>query len=130
MEGQEKKPSHKKETIGFIAAILLMVAALFTVWQVFLKGKVSQEHDTIVQLKVDTLKIKDSLNNVMKTSPNPNTSNEIKSAPDTTHKYVDSLKSKIVNRELTTEDKKRLKEEFSSLPKKKQEKIKRKLLKK
>jgi flagellar basal body-associated protein FliL len=135
---EDKQKSSKKETIGYISAVVIFLIAIGTVWQVFLKGKVMEQKDTVVQVKVDTIRIKDSLNKVNKTtSPidnNTNSNTEIKSASekDTArfNRLRDSVKSKISNtdpKELSTEEKKTLKEEFKKLPPKKQDRIKRKL---
>ncbi len=139
-ENTENKPkASKKETIGFIVAIFVFLLAIGTVWQVFLKGKVMEQRDTVVQVKVDTVRIKDSIEKVNKTKTHTgdntvNTNGEIKSASekDTTRlgKLKDSVKSKLPNtdpKDLSTEEKKTLKEEFKKLPPKKQDRIKRKL---
>ena len=132
-----KEPqSHKKETIGFIAAIVVMLLAIFTVWQVFLKGKASDEKDTVVQVKVDTLRIKDSLENINKTRTSENHTNEIKpgSEKDTAfiRKATDSIKNKLNKTDidlktLSDGDKTTLKEELKKLPPDRQKRIKKKL---
>lgn len=134
--GKEQQ-SHKKETIGFIAAILVMLLAIFTVWQVFLKGKASDEKDTVIQVKVDTLKIKDTtltkdfnktmMNNQLGGDKSTGTG-DIK-MPGSTGKDTGSVKSPEVKKEekISPEVKDKLKDELSKLPSDKQKKIKRKL---
>ena len=141
----ENKPqSHKKETIGFIAAIVFMVAAIITVWLVFLRGKDDAETkskiDTIIQVKVDTLKIKDSsltkdLNKIMtNTQPGENKSTvtgDIKMPGSTgeVKKDTGSVKSPEVKKDdkVSLELKETLKKELSKLPPDKQKRIKKKL---
>ena len=66
-DNTEKKHSSKKDTYLIIGAFALMVVAIFTIWQVLLKGKmdeeISKQKDTVVQVKVDTVRVKDSLKN-------------------------------------------------------------------
>lgn len=139
-----KEPqSNKKETIGFIAAIVVMLLAIFTVWQVFLKGKASDEKDTVVQVKTDTLRIKDSIEKVNQnktpTSDNQtgnNQSGEIKSGSEKDTAFIrkakDTIKTKLNKTDvdlktLSEGDKTTLKEELKKLPLDRQKRIKKKL---
>lgn len=135
-----KEPqSNKKEAIGFIAAIVVMLLAIFTVWQVFLKGKASSDKDTVVQVKIDTLRIKDSLENINKTRTSENqtgNTQEIKSGSEKDTAFLRKAKDTIKTRlnktdaelkTLTDGDKTTLKEEIKKLPPEREKRIKRKL---
>lgn len=126
-ENTEGKRSPKKITIFIIGAFVLMIAAIFTIWQVLLKGKtedeISNRKDTIVQVKTDTVKIKNSLNRITKhieTDNNLTTQSDKELTKDTTKDH-----SRIKN--LSDEDKRKIKEKLSDLPKNRQDKIKKKL---
>jgi mannitol-specific phosphotransferase system IIBC component len=139
-----KEPqSHKKETIGFIAAIVVMLLAIFTVWQVFLKGKSSEDKDTVIQVIKDTLIIKDSadkLNQINTHTSDNQTGNtqagEIKSGSEKDTAFLRKAKDTIKTRlnktdaelkTLTDGDKTTLKEELKKLPPERQKRIKKKL---
>ncbi len=125
-DNPEAKPKHVKETYLIIGAFVLMIAAIFTIWQVLLKGKMdeelSQQKDTIVQVKVDTLKIIDSVKNKTTQITHPETKADInKELQQDTSKHQPKLKN------LTEEDKNKLKEKFEEQPKSKRDRMKKKL---
>lgn len=118
-EGKHKS----RDTLLIAGAFLLMLVAIFTIWQFLLKGKSEEDKtlnkDTIIQIKTDTVKVTDS-----------SAIHTTKSTQTTGLKEIDypndSVKT-FSNEKLTEEDKARLKEEFKDLPKSKQDKLKRKL---
>lgn len=120
---QDKKPSSKKDTYLILGAFALMVVAIFTIWQVLLKGKmdeeISKQKDTVMLVKTDTLRIKDSIKN------NPSDKNQPKL--NNTQQLKDSSSSIGQNDRLTDVEKSRLKENFKELPESKKDKIKKKL---
>jgi regulatory protein YycI of two-component signal transduction system YycFG len=122
-DNPEKRPSFIKESYLIIGAFVLMLAAIFTIWQVLLKGRmdeeISKQKDTIVQVKTDTVRIKDSLKN--------NPTQTERSTINSTEQVKDTSKLKSKLDELSKEDKIKLKEKFEELPKSKQERIKKKL---
>lgn len=125
-DNPESKPKHVKETYLIIGAFVLMKEAIFTIRQVLLKGKMneelSQHKDTIVQVKVDTLKIKDSVK--YKTTRNTHTETKADINKET-QQDISKHQPKLKN--LTEEDKCKLKEKLEGLSKNKLGKIKKKL---
>lgn len=124
--GTETKINKGRDTLWIIGAFGLMIIAIFTIWQFLLKGKSEEERsllkDTVIQVKTDTLRLKDSVKLKQEVSNHTNTSGDERSEnkPDTS-----KIKSKIDN--LTDDEKARIKDRFEDLPKKKQDKIKKKL---
>ncbi len=122
-DNPREKPSYIKESYLIIGAFVLMLGAIFTIWQVLLKGKmdeeISKQKDTIVQVKTDTVKIIDSI------KKNPTQTDRSKINNTEQVKDTSKLKSKLDD--LSKEDKTKLKEKFEELPKSKQERIKKKL---
>jgi hypothetical protein len=118
-EGKHKS----RDTLLIAGAFLLMLVAIFTIWQFLLKGKSEEDKalnkDTIIQIKTDTVKVTDS--SAIHTTKSTQTTG-LKEIEHTN----DSVKT-FKNEKLTEEDKARLKEEFKELPKSKQDKLKRKL---
>ena len=116
-ENTELKTPKGRETLWILGAFGLMIVAIFTIWQFLLKGKAeeerTQQQDTVIQVKVDTVKIKDSI----RTSGNPTKENQI----------TKELPQEPKTKGLTEEEKSKLKEKFEDLPKSKQDKIKKKL---
>jgi len=128
--GNSGKPrSSAKDTLWIAGAFLLMIAAIFTIWQVLLKGKYEEESkqkDTVVQVRTDTIKIKDSIAE----QKNRSTQTQIQSTENTTNstsekKDTSSIRNVVKN--LDDDKKEVLKKKVSELPKKKQDKIRRKL---
>ncbi len=128
--GNSGKPkSSSKDTLWIAGAFLLMIAAIFTIWQVLLKGKYEEESkqkDTVVQVRTDTVKIKDSIAEQKKRS----TQTQIQSSENTTNstsekKDTSSIRNVVKN--LDDDKKEDLKKKVSELPKKKQDKIRKKL---
>ncbi|HMT11493.1 MAG TPA: hypothetical protein PKA39_07710 [Ignavibacteria bacterium] len=128
--GNSGKPkSSSKDTLWIAGAFLLMIAAIFTIWQVLLKGKYEEESkqkDTVVQVRTDTVKIKDSIAEQKKRS----TQTQIQSTENTTNstsekKDTSSIRNVVKN--LDDDKKEDLKKKVSELPKKKQDKIRKKL---
>lgn len=129
--GNSGKPrSSSKDTLWIAGAFLLMIAAIFTIWQVLLKGKYEEESkqkDTIVQVRIDTIKIKDSLAELKKHSTQTQTQSTENSTNFTSEKKdTSSIRNTVKN--LDDDKKQELKKKVSELPKKKQDKI-RKILK-
>lgn len=124
--GTETKINKGRDTLWIIGAFGLMIIAIFTIWQFLLKGKSEEERsllkDTVIQVKTDTVRLKDSVKLKQEVSNHTNTSGDERSEnkPDTS-----KIKSKIDN--LTDDEKARIKDRFEDLPKKKQDKIKKKL---
>lgn len=124
--GTETKINKGRDTLWIIGAFGLMIIAIFTIWQFLLKGKSEEERsllkDTVIQVKTDTVRLKDSVKLKQEVSNHTNTSGDERSEnkPDSS-----KIKSKIEN--LTDDDKARIKDRFEDLPKKKQDKIKKKL---
>ena len=124
--GTETKINKGRDTLWIIGAFGLMIIAIFTIWQFLLKGKSEEERsllkDTVIQVKTDTVRLKDSIKLKQEVSNHTNTSINERSEnkPDSS-----KIKSKIEN--LTDDDKARIKDKFEDLPKKKQDKIKKKL---
>lgn len=124
--GTETKINKGRDTLWIIGAFGLMIIAIFTIWQFLLKGKSEEERsllkDTVIQVKTDTVRLKDSVKLKQEVSNHTNTSGDERSEnkPDSS-----KIKSKIDN--LTDDDKARIKDRFEDLPKKKQDKIKKKL---
>ena len=116
-ENTEVKTPKGRETLWILGAFGLMIVAILTIWQFLLKGKAeeerTQQQDTVIQVKVDTVKIKDSI----RTSGNPTKENQI----------TKELPQEPKTKGLTEEEKSKLKEKFEDLPKSKQDKIKKKL---
>lgn len=116
-------PVKGKETLWIIGAFVLMLAAIVTIWQFMLKGKTDEERtqqkDTVMQVKTDTVKIHDSLKT---TKEQTHTQNSIN-----TKQANDTGKTKLTDK-LTEEDKSKIKEKLDELPKKKQDRIKRKII--
>ena len=128
--GNSGKPkSSSKDTLWIAGAFLLMIAAIFTIWQVLLKGKYEEESkqkDTVVQVRTDTVKIKDSIAEQKKRS----TQTQIQSTEYTTNstsEKKDTSTIRNVVKNLDDDKKEDLKKKVSELPKKKQDKIKKKL---
>ncbi len=115
------KPSSKKDTYLIIGAFALMVVAIFTIWQVLLKGKmdeeISKQKDTVVQVKTDTLRIKDSINK-NRTQPINKEASDQKTDTANTQPKLNNL---------TDEEKSKLKEKLGEMPKNKKERIKKNL---
>lgn len=124
--GTETKINKGRDTLWIIGAFGLMIIAIFTIWQFLLKGKSEEERsllkDTVIQVKTDTVRLKDSVKLKQEVSNHTNTSGDERgeNKPDSS-----KIKSKIDN--LTDDDKARIKDRFEDLPKKKQDKIKKKL---
>lgn len=124
--GTETKINKGRDTLWIIGAFGLMIIAIFTIWQFLLKGRYEEERsllkDTVIQVKTDTVRLKDSVKLKQEVSNHSNTSGDERNEnkPDTS-----KIKSKIEN--LTDDDKARIKDRFEDLPKKKQDKIKKKL---
>ena len=124
--GTETKINKGRDTLWIIGAFGLMIIAIFTIWQFLLKGKSEEERsllkDTVIQVKTDTVRLKDSVKLKQEVSNHTNTFIDERSEnkPDSS-----KIKSKIEN--LTDDDKARIKDKFEDLPKKKQDKIKKKL---
>jgi hypothetical protein len=120
-DNTEKKHSSKKDTYLIIGAFALMVVAIFTIWQVLLKGKmdeeISKQKDTVVQVKVDTVKVKDSLKN---------TRTQLQSK-EVTEQKQDTTNTKPGQNNLTNEQKSNIKEKIGELPRYKKERIKKNL---
>ena len=121
---QHTEGKHKsRDTLLIAGAFLLMLVAIFTIWQFLLKGKSEEDKainkDTIIQVKTDTVKVTDS--STFKTTKSTQTTG----LKETEH-INDSVKN-FKSEKLTEEDKVKLKEEFKELPKSKQDKLKRKL---
>ena len=62
---QHTEGRHKgRDTLLIAGAFLLMLVAIFTIWQFLLKGKSEEDKalnkDTIIQIKTDTVKVTDS----------------------------------------------------------------------
>lgn len=128
--GNSGKPkSSSKDTLWIAGAFLLMIAAIFTIWQVLLKGKYEEESkqkDTVVQVRTDTVKIKDSIAEQKKRS----TQTQIQSTEYTTNstsEKKDTSTIRNVVKNLDDDKKEDLKKKVSELPKKKQDKIRKKL---
>ncbi len=122
-ESTDNKPSSKKDTYLILGAFALMIVAVFTIWQFLLKGKmdeeISKQKDTVMLVKTDTLRIKDSIKN------NPSDKNQSKL--NNTQQLKDSSSSFGQNDRLTDVEKSRLKDKFQELPESKKDKIKKKL---
>jgi len=107
-----------------------MIAAIFTIWQVLLKGKTEEEslkQDTVIQIKTDTLRIKDSTEYHKKHSPQTQIQSTENSTNSTSEKKdTSAIRNTVKN--LDDDKKEELKKKVSELPKKKQDKI-RKILK-
>ncbi len=114
-----------KETLWIIGAFVLMLVAIVTIWQFMLKGKSdeerTQQQDTVLQVKTDTVKIYDSLKS---TKEQTHTQNSID-----TKQANDTGKTKLTDK-LSEEDKSKIKEKLDELPKKKQDRVKRKIVSK
>lgn len=125
-DNTEKKHSSKKDTYLIIGAFALMVVAIFTIWQVLLKGKmdeeISKQKDTVIQVKVDTVRLKDSVKNKKEQTTHTNNS-----TIENTAGQNDTSKIKSKVEDLSKEDKTKLKEKFEDMPKSKQDRIKKKL---
>jgi hypothetical protein len=125
-DNPESKPKHVKETYLIIGAFVLMIAAIITIWQVLLKGKMDEESskqkDTVLQVRVDTLKIKDSLQ-----SKNTPVTQTDKTASLNSETKTDTSKDQPKLKNLTEEDKSKLKEKFEDLPKSKRDRMKKNL---
>ena len=128
--GNSGKPkSSSKDTLWIAGAFLLMIAAIFTIWEVLLKGKYEEESkqkDTVVQVRTDTVKIKDSIAEQKKRS----TQTQIQSTEYTTNstsEKKDTSTIRNVVKNLDDDKKEDLKKKVSELPKKKQDKIRKKL---
>ncbi len=128
--GNSGKPkSSSKDTLWIAGAFLLMIAAIFTIWQVLLKGKYEEESkqkDTVIQVRTDTVKIKDSIAEQKKRS----TQTQIQSTENTTNstsEKKDTSTIRNVVKNLDDDKKEDLKKKVSELPKKKQDKIRKKL---
>ncbi len=129
--GNSGKPkSSSKDTLWIAGAFLLMIAAIFTIWQVLLKGKTEEEslkQDTVIQIKTDTLRIKDSTEYHKKHSPQTQIQSTENSTNSTSEKKdTSAIRNTVKN--LDDDKKEELKKKVSELPKKKQDKI-RKILK-
>lgn len=113
------KPSSKKDTYLIIGAFALMVVAIFTIWQVLLKGKmdeeISKQKDTVVQVKTDTLRIKDSINK-NRTQPINKEASDQKTDTANTQPKLNNL---------TDEEKSKLKEKLGEMPKNKKNGLKK-----
>lgn len=124
--GTETKINKGRDTLWIIGAFGLMIIAIFTIWQFLLKGKSEEERsllkDTVIQVKTDTVRLKDSVKLKQEVSNHTNTSIDERSENKTDSSKINS---KIEN--LTDDDKARIKDKFEDLPKKKQDKIKKKL---
>ena len=124
--GTETKINKGRDTLWIIGAFGLMIIAIFTIWQFLLKGKSEEERsllkDTVIQVKTDTVRLKDSVKLKQEVSNHTNASINERSENKTDSSKI---KSKIEN--LTDDDKARIKDKFEDLPKKKQDKIKKKL---
>ena len=124
--GTETKINKGRDTLWIIGAFGLMIIAIFTIWQFLLKGKSEEERsllkDTVIQVKTDTVRLKDSVKLKQEVSNHTNTSINERSENKTDSSKINS---KIEN--LTDDDKARIKDKFEDLPKKKQDKIKKKL---
>lgn len=126
--GTETKTKTKidkgRDTLWIIGAFGLMIIAIFTIWQFLLKGKSEEERsllkDTVIQVKTDTVKVRDTLKN---TKVHPTQTDKINNI-ELQH---DSSKTKSKLSDLSEEDKARIKEKFEDLPKNKQGRIKKKL---
>jgi len=108
----ETKTGSKKELIGFISALAVMVIAIIVVWQVFLKGKTDEEmrnnKDTVIQTIVDTVMIKDSTLKLQnQTTIHKETKQEVPAPKKDTSKT--GLKKKMT-KDLTEEEKAKLKD--------------------
>ncbi len=124
--GTETKINKGRDTLWIIGAFGLMIIAIFTIWQFLLKGRYEEERsllkDTVIQVKTDTVRLKDSVKLKQEESNHTNTSGDERNENKTD---TSKIKSKIEN--LTDDDKARIKDRFEDLPKKKQDKIKKKL---
>lgn len=123
---QHTEGKHKsRDTLLITGAFLLMLVAIFTIWQFLLKGKAHEENalnkDTVIQVKTDTVKVTDS--SVIHTTKSTQTTGSKEKLNNVSNDTVISGQ----NKKLSDEDKARLKEEFKELPKSKQDKLKRKL---
>lgn len=120
----EPNTSKGRETLWILGAFALMVVAIITIWQFMLKGKSdedrTQQKDTILQVKTDTIKIKDSTKTTNEKTHTQSSINN--SQPKDTGKV-----NKITDK-LSEEDKKVIKDKIDDLPKKKQDRIKRKII--
>ncbi len=120
---ENSAPVKGKETLWIIGAFVLMVVAIITIWQFMLKGKTDEERtqgkDTVMQVKTDTIKIHDSLKTTKEQTHTQNSTN--------TKQAIDTGKTKLSDK-LSEEDKSKIKEKLDDLPKKKQDRIKRKII--
>ncbi|HAX48533.1 MAG TPA: hypothetical protein PK605_08980 [Ignavibacteria bacterium] len=64
-----------------------MLVAIFTIWQFLLKGKSEEERsllkDTVLPVKQDTVKLKDTIENNKTRSTQTDKTNNIEQQPDT-----------------------------------------------
>ncbi|GEM_PF-1630076 len=85
---QQTEGKHKsRDTLLIAGAFLLMLVAIFTIWQFLLKGKSEEERsllkDTVLPVKQDTVKLKDTIENNKTRSTQTDKSSNIEQQPDT-----------------------------------------------
>lgn len=123
-KNNETNTAKGRESLWIIGAFVLMLIAIVTIWQFMLKGKSDEERtqqkDTILQVKTDTVKIKDNTNSENEKTHTQGSINNTQTN--------DSGKVNKITDKLSEEDKKVIKDKIEELPKKKQDRIKRKII--